>query len=60
MPEENVRYLMSIKEAAKALGVGRSTAYSLMAQNKLLTIQIGRRRLVRADSVMAIVRGEAA
>jgi excisionase family DNA binding protein len=51
---------MSIREAAEALGVGRSTAYALMAQGKLPTVQIGRRRLVPTDSVLAIAKGEAA
>ena len=54
------KYLMSIREAAEALGVGRSTAYGLMAQGKLATIQIGRRRLIPTESVLAIVKGEAA
>ncbi len=52
--------LMSIKEAAQALGIGRSTTYSLIAEGKLLTICIGRRRLVRADSVRSVANGEAA
>jgi excisionase family DNA binding protein len=51
---------MSIKEAAQALGIGRSTTYSLIAEGKLLTICIGRRRLVRADSVRSVALGEAA
>lgn len=54
------KYLMSIKDAARALGVGRSTAYALMAQGKLATVQIGRRRLIPTESVLAIVKGEAA
>ena len=52
------RYLLSIDKAAEALSIGRSKTYDLINQGKLLTITIGRRRLVRADSVQAIVRGE--
>ncbi len=52
--------LLSIDKAAEALSIGRSKTYQLIAEQKLLTVQIGRRRLVRADSVRAIARGEAA
>jgi excisionase family DNA binding protein len=54
------RYLVSIERAAELLSIGRSKTYDLINEGKLLTVNIGRRRLVRADSVQAIVRGEAA
>jgi len=53
-------YLTSITEAAKALGIGRSKAYQLIADGQLETVTIGRRRLVRTDSVRALALGEAA
>lgn len=53
-------YLFSIDDAAKALGIGRSKTYQLISQGRLLTVTIGRRRLVRIDSVKAIALGEAA
>ncbi len=53
-------YLLSIQEAADALSIGRSKTYHLISEGKLLTVSIGRRRLVRADSVRAIALGEAA
>lgn len=53
-------YLFSIEDAARALGIGRSKTYQLISQGTLLTVQIGRRRLVRIDSVEAIALGEAA
>jgi excisionase family DNA binding protein len=52
------RYLLSIDKAAEALSIGRSKTYELINEGKLLTVTIGRRRLVRADSVRAIVHGE--
>lgn len=52
--------LCSVPAAAKALSISRSKTYELIAQGTLLTVQIGRRRLVRLDSVNAIVFGEAA
>jgi excisionase family DNA binding protein len=57
MPEEQ-KLLLSIQEAAAALAIGRSKTYQLMSEGRLLTVQIGRRRLVRMDSVRAIANGE--
>ena len=54
----NEPYLFSIEEAAQALSIGRSKTYDLINQGKLVTITIGRRRLVRVDSVKAIVSGD--
>ena len=53
-------YLLSIDKAAEALSIGRSKTYELIGQGKLVTVTIGRRRLVRMDSVQALARGEAA
>lgn len=52
--------LCSIPEAAKALGLGRSKAYELIAEGRLETVTIGRRRLVRIASVRALALGMAA
>jgi excisionase family DNA binding protein len=59
-PPPPPRYLISIKEAAKALGLGRSKTYQLIQEQKLATVTIGRRHLVRLDSVQAMARGEGA
>lgn len=52
--------LVSIERAAEALSIGRSKTYDLIKEGKLVTVAIGRRRLVRMDSVRSIARGEAA
>lgn len=52
--------LCSIPDAAVALGVSRSTAYELISAGRLLTVHIGRRRLVRTESIRALANGEAA
>ena len=52
--------LVSIKKAAEALSIGRSKTYNLIDEGKLVTVTIGRRRLVRMDSLQALARGEAA
>jgi excisionase family DNA binding protein len=46
--------LCGVPEAAKALGLGRSKVYELIADKRLETVTIGRRRLVRVDSVRAL------
>lgn len=53
-------FLVSIPDAAKALGIGRSKLYDLIAEGHLETVTIGRRRLVRTDSIRALALGEAA
>jgi len=52
--------LVSIPEAAAALNLGRSKVYSLISENRLETVTIGRRRLVRIESVRALALGKAA
>lgn len=52
--------LISIRDAAQMLGIGRSKLYDLMGAGQLTTVQIGRRRLVRADSVRALAFGRPA
>lgn len=52
--------LISIPDAAKALGLGRSKLYELIAEKRLETVTIGRRRLVRVDSVKTLAHGETA
>ena len=46
--------LMSITDAAKALGIGRTSAYKLMSEGQLETVSILKRRMVRVDSVRKI------
>lgn len=38
--------LLDMKQIAEALNVGRSTAFGLVKDGKLRSVQIGRRRLV--------------
>ena len=52
--------LISIDKAAETLSIGRSKTYQLISEGRLLTVNIGRRRLVRVDSVRAVANGEAA
>lgn len=46
---------ISILDAAKALGIGRSTTYELINDGKLHAIKLGRRTLVTVESIKALV-----
>jgi excisionase family DNA binding protein len=49
--------LYSINEAAQRLGLGRTGIYSLIAERKLKTVRIGRRRLVARKALEEFVAG---
>ena len=46
--------LVSINDAAKALGVGRSTVYVMLADNRLDSVKLNRRRLVTVASIIRL------
>lgn len=43
---EMERGTFSVREAARYLGIGRSSVYNLIYQNKIIAIKIGGRRLI--------------
>lgn len=47
------RMLVTIEEAANALGVGRTMIYMLIKNKDLQAAKIGRRSLVTAESIRA-------
>jgi excisionase family DNA binding protein len=47
----------TIKDTAKALGVGRTTIYDLIRRNRLEKVKIGRRTLVTTASIRKLVAG---
>ena len=47
----------SITETAKALSLGRTSVYALIAEGRLETFKFGSRRLVKAESVRRLVDG---
>lgn len=60
LTESNPPLLCSIPTAADMLGVSRSKTYELISEGVLITVSIGRRRLVRVESIRALALGEAA
>lgn len=45
----------SIADAAKALSVSRATIYNYLAESRIEAIKVGRRRLVKIDSIHKLV-----
>lgn len=43
--------LLSVDEAAEALGIGRSSVYAEMAAGRLRSLTVGRRRLIPSSAV---------
>jgi excisionase family DNA binding protein len=43
--------LLSITEAAEALGIGRTATYSELEAGRLRSVKVGRRRLVPASAI---------
>jgi excisionase family DNA binding protein len=49
---------VSINDAAKALGLGRTSIYVMIADKRLDAFKLGRRTLIRAESIRRLVGGE--
>lgn len=45
----------SINEAAKALSLGRTSIYALISEGRLETFKLGRRTLVKVESIRRLV-----
>lgn len=52
--------LLSIDEAASALGIGRSILYGEIAAGRLRSVKVGRRRLVPAGALTDYIAERAA
>lgn len=57
----NDQYLCSVSDAAKMLSVGRTKIYDMLAKGQISSMRIGSRRLVKVDSIKALIEhGDAA
>lgn len=54
---ETTPLLLPIRDAARQLGVSRSTFYTLLREGAVGTVTIGRRRLVPASALEEYVAG---
>ncbi len=46
---------VSIKDTAKALSLGRTSIYALIKEGRLQTLKLGRRTLVKVDSIRRLL-----
>ena len=46
---------LSIKDAARTLGIGRTTIYRLIGEQRLETVKIGNRTLVKTASINRLI-----
>ena len=51
LPVPPPRLLLTVAEAAEQLGIGRTTAWTLVRSGDLASVQIGRLRRVHVDAV---------
>jgi excisionase family DNA binding protein len=56
MTELDDRLLVSIKETARLLDIGRSTVWSMLARGQLEKVKIGRATRITRESVRALAR----
>ena len=52
-----MKRLISIYDTCEILGLGRTKVYDLIRTQKLDTCHIGRRHLVKAESIERLLRG---
>ena len=56
---DTAKIAYSIKEACEASSLGRTTLYAHIAANRLKAVRIGGRVVIPADSLHALLAGEA-
>jgi excisionase family DNA binding protein len=49
--------LLSIEQAARALGIGRTALYSEIGAGRLRSVKVGRRRLVPSSAISEVASG---
>ena len=46
---------LSVNETAKVLGLGRTSIYALIREGRIETVKLGRRTLVKTDSIRRLI-----
>ena len=52
------RLAYSINETAQTLSLGRTSVYAMIADGRLVAFKLGRRTLIKADSIQRLVAGQ--
>ena len=55
--EDDDRLVLTVTEAARALGISRALAYELVARGELPALFLGRRRVIPRRALEALVNG---
>lgn len=50
--------LVSVNGAAQALDLGRTSIYALINEGRLETVKLGRRTLIRVESIRRLVEAQ--
>jgi excisionase family DNA binding protein len=50
--------LMSIAQAARALGIGRTALYSEIGAGRIRSVKVGRRRLIPSSAIIEVASGQ--
>ena len=50
--------LLSMQQAAKALGIGRTALYSEIGAGRIRSVKVGRRRLVPSSAISEVASGQ--
>ncbi|MFI5258567.1 MAG: helix-turn-helix domain-containing protein [Candidatus Limnocylindrales bacterium] len=50
--------LLSIEQAARALGIGRTALYSEIGAGRVRSVKVGRRRLVPTSAITGVASGQ--
>jgi excisionase family DNA binding protein len=58
IPEPDQDRGYSMEDAARLMGIGRSTVYELLASGRLESIKIGRRRIIPGLAIRAFMVAE--
>lgn len=53
------RLVYSVKETARLLSIGRTSIYAMIADGRLESFKIGRRTLIRGESIRGLVDRQA-
>lgn len=59
-PESTTKLAYSIPEACEATSLGRTSIYAHISAGRLRAVRVGGRTVIPADSLQALLSGEAA